>query len=155
MSLLMFGIYTYLVTFNSMRTRYSADLDLTNKARATLEKMVWGVAGSAGDDRHGIWEAESLDVVSDTQLNYTDPNGDEHTVRLTNQSIEAETEPGEWTTLYDPNGEGVMDDTDEATTNVTFTAISTTVVQIQLVLAKNINGRWHYASLSTQVHARN
>lgn len=155
MSLLLMGIYTYLFTFNSMRSRYSTDLEITNEARAVLEKMVWGVAGGAGDERHGIWEAQSLSVVSDTQLDYTDPDGGDHTIRVNNQSIEMETEPGEWTTIYDPNGEGVVDDASEATTSVIFTTISSRIVQIQLVLAKNINGGWHYASLSTQVHARN
>lgn len=132
----------------------AATVDLTNKARAVVERMIWGVRLDPGTvERRGIIEAASA-VVTPTQIDYTDIDGDTHSIRSNNDRIEYRFDNGAWTALMDVGGAQAFDAAQYSTT-LRFSQTNPRVVEIRLVVGKTIKGRWQYASVSTQAFLRN
>ncbi|MCG3177094.1 MAG: hypothetical protein MOGMAGMI_02060 [Candidatus Omnitrophica bacterium] len=132
----------------------AATVELTNKARAVVEEMVWGIRTGAGVvDRRGIIEATGA-VVTPNQIDYDDIDGDTHSIRLNNDRIEYRLNGGAWTALMDASGAAAFDAT-QYTVTLNFTQPVPNAVQIRLVVGKTVQGRWQYASISTQASFRN
>lgn len=143
---------TYLL--DNSREQYSAQVDLTTKARRVVEEMVWGQKQVGIANRRGIAEAVSA-TISATQIDYMDINNVQHSLRSNNGNIEyRRTAGGNWVTLLDPNGQAAYDAT-QYLTNLNFSQTVPNVVDIKLVLGKKFRGRWSYGSISTQVAFRN
>lgn len=132
----------------------AATVELTNKARAVVEEMIWGIRPNAGTvNRRGIIEATGA-VVAPTQIDYTDVDGDTHSIRSNNDRIEYRLNGGAWTALMDASGAAAFDATQYSTT-LSFTQVNPQAVSIRLVVGKTVRGRWQYASISTQASFRN
>ncbi len=140
--------------FSRMSKKFSSDITLTNEARVVLGKMVWGNAlPGEGVGRHGLWAANGVTLVGTTRVNYTDTAGATRTFRLNGQNIEFVDRTGTTRQLYDPNG-AAAPDPGTYSTDLAFSN-SGNVVQIDLILGRNVRGKWNYASASTQVALRN
>ncbi len=149
----MAGIVQATTMLDSARYQYSTDFELTAKARSALEKMAWGVRDSGQANRRGIAEAVSV-TVSASRIDYTDIQGVAHSIRSNNGNIEYKRGNAAWQVLLDPNGAPLFDPTQYSTT-LTFSQTNPNAVTIFLTIGRQLRGRWHYASLSTQIAFRN
>ncbi len=151
MAFLSATVIMYMASFQQMRNEHQANLKLSMNAENIVTKMIWGSQGSKGI---GIRSANSLQLISATQVRYTDTNGNTHEIRLNGQNIEYRLNGNVWIAIYDPNGSKNADPTTYST-NLTFTQTAPTALQIQLVVGQKTQRKWNYASLSTQVAYRN
>jgi hypothetical protein len=152
--LLMGTILLSIFLLKNAQYQYQTNVELTQNTRVVMEQMIWGIIEQGQANRRGIIEAVSA-TVSPGQIDYTDTNAVVHSIRQNNGNIEYRRgAAGMWTTLLDPNGQLAFDPA-QYSTSLSFAQTNPRAVTINLTLGKNIRGRWHYASLSTQVAFRN
>jgi hypothetical protein len=140
--------------FGNAQAEYESTVTLTNQARHVIERIAWGTEPSGQVKRRGVMEAVSAAVTAN-QIDYTDIDGNVHSVRTNSGSIQYRWgSNGQWITILDPNGAPVFN-AGQYSTDLTFSQTNAKAVTINLILGRNIQGRWRYASLSTQVFFRN
>lgn len=148
------GVLYFIDGFKTMMRDTQTRMHLLNESRQLLEKMLWGVQPPFEPERHGIWEAQSLTVVNSATLNYRGLDGVNRTLRLSGQNVVYDVPGNAAYVIYDPNGAD-PDDTTEYDVSLNFSQTIPQTVEIEIVLGQRIVGRWHYASISTQVALRN
>lgn len=150
------GVFAFSSFFANARYEYQSHVELTNDARLVLEKMVWGEKITGQANRRGISEAVVGAITSQTQFDYTDLNGAQHTIRLNSGNIEYRYgSAGVWNTLLDANGAAPYDPA-KYTMSLEFTQpVNPNSVNVRVVVGKKILERWHYGSAATQVFYRN
>ena len=82
-------------------------------------------------------------------LDFTLPDGIQRTFRIVNGNDVQFTRQGVNYIIYDAGAPATF------TTQLTFTQVLPTVIDIELILGRRNAGRWYYASLYTQVTLRN
>ncbi len=150
------GLFSFSSFFNQVQHEYNANIRLTNDARIVMEQLVWGYRAAGQTTRHGIAEATSGTIVNANEFRYTDVSAIQHTIRLNNGRVEYQRGvSAAWTTLLDVNGSEAQDATKYSTQVVFSQPVNANSVNLQVVVGKNILGKWHYGSASTQVYFRN
>ncbi|MGH7198097.1 MAG: PulJ/GspJ family protein [Candidatus Omnitrophota bacterium] len=148
------GIYQVVFVIDRARYEQATNIDLTTRAHQVLDKMILGIRQAGTSDRRGLNEA-ILATVTATQIDYTDTNAVVHSIRLDNGNIEYRRgAAGAWVLYFDPNG-ALAYDPAVYSTSLAFSQTNPRAVKIDLVLGRQIKGRWHYASFSTQASFRN
>ncbi len=152
-SFLSAGLLIFTSMMQNMNSRQGVDVKLVNEARRALDKIIWGPRDAAAV-RNGIWEAQTITLVSPTDLQYTDTSNVLHEVRLNGLKIESRAGNNAWTTLLDLNG-ATADSAGDNTLALTFLTPQPNLVEVRLVLGQRVRGRWENASLATKVFIRN
>lgn len=152
-ALLAAAVMTFTSAFKTSIAQNEAKTSLNTEARLILEKIAWGPA-PAGEDREGLWRATQVDpIVTPTEIEFTGEDGIERTIRQNGNNIEFLT-PGNPTYLiFDAATIGPV--AANRFVDLQFSEEINDVIVVNVVLGKSILGRWHYASLSTQVAIRN
>jgi Tfp pilus assembly protein PilE len=128
---------------------------MTDKARLLMDRMVWGRRAVGGTSRMAISEATNLNFNSASQLSYRQGTATWHSIRQNGLNIEYQPDANAaWQTIYDPDGSG-SNDTSHFSTSLSFSQTTPNAVIINLRLGTMYQGRWYYASSSTQVFLRN
>lgn len=151
------GLFAFASFFTNAQYEYQSHVELTNDARIVLEKMVWGDKLAAQANRRGIAEAATGVITSLSQFDYTDRDGQAHTIRLNAGNVEYRYgAAGTWRTLLDPNGASLSFDPSRYTMSLQFTQpLNPNSVNVRVVVGKRILQKWYYGSASTQVFYRN
>ncbi len=151
---LVMGLVGSVLLTNTAHYEYKTQIKLNNDARKAVDRMVWGRRDAGAANRRGISEAVSA-VVNPAQIDYTDINAVVHSFRQNGGNIQYRNgAAGAWQTVFQHDPNAAFDATQQST-NLSFTQNNPNAVQINLVLGQRVQGRWHYASFSTQVAFRN
>lgn len=154
------SVLSFVYFFKQAQYEYQTKVKLTNDARLIIDKLVWGVKQAGVAERRGISEAVRilpLPVAGASQLDYFDVDGTQHTIRYNNGNIQYRRGVnGAYITLLDPNGTPGFDPNVNSV-NILFLqpASNARLVIVNIILGQTLQGRWYYASLSTQVFLRN
>lgn len=148
------GLFIFMHMLERQNTETQVKTKLMNEGRRALDKIVWGTRTGAAAQRYGVWEATAVALVNPSTLQFTDANGQVHTVRQNALKLESQMGVDPWKTLLDLNG-NAADDPGSNTLALSFTAPQNDLLELQLVLGQRVRGRWTYVSLDTKVHLRN
>jgi len=146
-------IFSAVSAVQKMNAGDAYDKELLNEVRVVMEKILWGPGMKDSAEKDAISEAASYQIAGNT-FHYTLPDGDERLI-VRNQDELTFHKANKKTTLYDPNGEGNPPEPQNYKTVLNFKQASQKVLQVDLILGKLKDGKWHYASLSTSVALRN
>ena len=155
-SFLMVGLMGFTRMFTQMRHGEQAKLDLTGQARITMDQMISGIRTTGNPQRFGLLEAQGYLITGaqNETIQLTGSDGNVRIIRRNGLNIDYLDNFANTTVLYDPNG-AAANDAAKYQTTLNFTEIVPNVIRIRLMLAKLVLGRWHHASMETDVHIRN